>query len=407
MAESFKAQDDIIAAQKANADMLLTEQQLAIKNEEEAYRIKKENAIKAGYDEKTGLQELETEHWNKINDINLTAQEKQKATDDLPVDATKAFKEAAEMLIKNVETRSPEKVQIKVADMLTTTHVTGTGVQPFRLQSPTMPRLSQTSMFNYCNVWSQPEGFVDDVAFTESGDAGETAEGIAKNQMDVSLNGVMYAMQNINAFITISRKMLSNLPYIQNLIQNRLMQKVMLKASNKILLGTGNGTTGIKGAMEFAQTFSAGDFAGAYEAPTLYHVLIVALAQAKNSEYMPNVIFLTPSAVAQLRLDAFEKNIPMPELYLQNGVLYVGGVPIVETTQITSDQFALGDFTLSNVAIQNAYQVFVDPYTGLKSNKVTILGEMDLLHYISATDVTAFVKGDITDCIALLTKEIA
>lgn len=81
MAESFKAQDDIIAAQKANADALLTEQQLAIKNEEEAYRIKKENAIKAGYDEKTGLQELETEHWNKINDINYTAQEKQKATD--------------------------------------------------------------------------------------------------------------------------------------------------------------------------------------------------------------------------------------------------------------------------------------------------------------------------------------
>lgn len=333
--------------------------------------------------------------------------EKAKTTEIAPVDANKAFKEAAEMLIKNVETRSPEKVQIKVADMLTTTHVTGTGVQPFRLQSPTMPRLSPALMFNYCNVWNQPEGFVDDVAFTESGDADETAEGIAKNQMDGSLNGIMYAMQNVNAFITISRKMLSNLPYIQNLIQNRLLQKVMLKASNKILLGTGNGTTGIKGAMEFAQNFSAGDFAGAYEAPTLYHVLIVALAQAKNSEYMPNAIFLTPSAVAQLRLDAFEKNIPMPELYLQNGILYVGGVPIVETTQITSDQFALGDFTLSNVAIQNAYQVFVDPYTGLKSNKVTILGEMDLLHYISATDVNAFVKGDITDSIALLTKENA
>jgi hypothetical protein len=87
MAESFKAQDDIIAAQKANADMLLTEQELAIKNEQEAYRIKKENAIKAGYDEKTGLQELETEHWNKINDINLTAQEKQKATDKANSDA--------------------------------------------------------------------------------------------------------------------------------------------------------------------------------------------------------------------------------------------------------------------------------------------------------------------------------
>lgn len=81
MAEGVKAMEDIDTAKKANADMLLTEQELAIKNEQEAYRIKKENAIKAGYDEKTGLQELETEHWNKINDINLTAQEKKKKLD--------------------------------------------------------------------------------------------------------------------------------------------------------------------------------------------------------------------------------------------------------------------------------------------------------------------------------------
>lgn len=332
--------------------------------------------------------------------------EKQKNIVSEVVDVDKMFREATEKLVKNINERTPDKVQIKVADMLTTTHVTGTGVQPYRLQSPTMPRLSPALMFNFCNVWNQPEGFVDDVAFTESGDAGETAEGQGKNQMDGSLNGVMYAMQNVNAYITISRKMLSNLPYIQNLIQTRLMQKVMLKASNLILNGTGNGTTGIKGAVSFAPSFSAGDFAGTITAPNLYHVLIVALSQAKTAEYMPNAIFLAPASVAKLRIDAFEKNIPMPELYLQNGELFVGGVRIVETTQVASGEFALGDFTLSNVAIQNGYQVFVDPYTGLKDNKITILGEMDLLHYISATDVNAFVKGDIDTAIAELTTNV-
>jgi len=70
--EGYKAQDDIEAARKANADRLLTEQELAIKNENDAYKIKYDNAIKAGQD----TEELEIQHLNNLNDINLTAQEK-------------------------------------------------------------------------------------------------------------------------------------------------------------------------------------------------------------------------------------------------------------------------------------------------------------------------------------------
>jgi hypothetical protein len=70
-------------ARKANADALLTEQQLAIQTENEAYEIKKANAIKFGEE----TIELETEHWNKINNINLTAHEKQNATDKANSDA--------------------------------------------------------------------------------------------------------------------------------------------------------------------------------------------------------------------------------------------------------------------------------------------------------------------------------
>jgi hypothetical protein len=85
--DSYKAQDDIIAAQKANADRLLTEQELAIQTENEAYKIKYDNAVKAGFD----TEELEIEHLNKLNDINLTAQDKQYASD-------KAFSDAKILL---------------------------------------------------------------------------------------------------------------------------------------------------------------------------------------------------------------------------------------------------------------------------------------------------------------------
>jgi hypothetical protein len=68
----YKAQDDIEAAKKANADRLLTEEQLAIQNENDAYKLKYDNAVKAGQD----TEELEIQHLNNLNDINLTAQEK-------------------------------------------------------------------------------------------------------------------------------------------------------------------------------------------------------------------------------------------------------------------------------------------------------------------------------------------
>jgi len=70
--QGYKAQDDVEAARKANADRLLTEQELAIQTENEAYKIKYDNAVKAGYD----TEELEIQHLNNLNDINLTAQDK-------------------------------------------------------------------------------------------------------------------------------------------------------------------------------------------------------------------------------------------------------------------------------------------------------------------------------------------
>jgi hypothetical protein len=69
--------DVIDSAKKANADMLLTEQELAIQKENESYKIKINNAIKFGQD----TEALEIEHLNNLNNINLTAQEKQYAND--------------------------------------------------------------------------------------------------------------------------------------------------------------------------------------------------------------------------------------------------------------------------------------------------------------------------------------
>jgi hypothetical protein len=81
-------------AKKANADALLTEQQLAIQTENEAYQTKLDNARAFGLSTK----EIEIQHLNNINNINLTAQEKKyadkKAADDKEIELEKNKSEA-------------------------------------------------------------------------------------------------------------------------------------------------------------------------------------------------------------------------------------------------------------------------------------------------------------------------
>jgi hypothetical protein len=85
IAQAEKFRNELEAAEKANADAkkansdaLLTEQQLAIENERLAYQAKLDNARSFGL----STEELEIEHLNNINNINVEAQAKQYATDE-------------------------------------------------------------------------------------------------------------------------------------------------------------------------------------------------------------------------------------------------------------------------------------------------------------------------------------
>jgi len=84
--ESIKAIED---AKKANQERVLSEQEIAIQKENEAYKIKFDNAVKFGQD----TEELEIEHLNNINDINLTAQEKAYENEKIAEEKSKELKE--------------------------------------------------------------------------------------------------------------------------------------------------------------------------------------------------------------------------------------------------------------------------------------------------------------------------
>lgn len=110
-AESFRNQLEAVEkvesdAKKANADALLTEQELAISNENLAYQAKLDNAIKFG----TSKEEIETQHLNNLNNINLTAQEKQYNDDKINADKKIANEQAVADAKNAIQNQSLDNV---------------------------------------------------------------------------------------------------------------------------------------------------------------------------------------------------------------------------------------------------------------------------------------------------------
>jgi len=102
--EAMKVEAD---AKKANADALLTEQQLAIQNENLAYQAKLDNAKRFG----VSTEEIELQHLNTINDINRTAQKKKYDDDKAAADA--------EMKIDELKTQAKIEQAQRGAALLT------------------------------------------------------------------------------------------------------------------------------------------------------------------------------------------------------------------------------------------------------------------------------------------------
>ena len=318
------------------------------------------------------------------------------------------FKQAAHLLVRNIEEgKFHEKVQVKtVGDMLTSSNVTGNNTQPVMLTQFTETRLAVPLAFQQCNVFNMSEGIIVDVSMSgEEGAAAATAEGSAKNQIDYNIAGTNYSTTAVNAYITVSRQMLKNFGWLENQMKNRLMAKVLDKMSSYVYEGSGAPPIwkGINQA-GFHQDWAAAGFANAFATPSLIHALIIGVAQARASFFEPTHINVNPLDYAWIFTDIIEKQINLPNAIVNGGGISISGVPVIPNSHITSDAFQIGDYKLSNVALQGAYEMFVDPYSGLKNNKITILGEQMGIHFVQAADANAFIVGDISTAKAALTS---
>lgn len=222
-----------------------------------------------------------------------------------------------------------------------------------------------------------------------AGGAGNQTEGSAKTQADFDLVEQSIKVQTINSYIVASKQMLADVPFINSLINDELMELVDLRLDEQILKGTGL-TTNLKGIESYATAYAAGAFASTIPNSNIFDLLVTAKAQIAAANHYPSVVLMHPTDVARLILTKDNEG-----SYINGpaGLLTASGLQIVENTGVTQNTLFVMDPLKSTLAMREDVSVTIglnsDDFT---TNKVTILAELRAAHYIKSNDTTAFVE---------------
>jgi HK97 family phage major capsid protein len=169
-----------------------------------------------------------------------------------------------------------------------------------------------------------------------------TAEGQEYMQSDVTLAVGTATVRKITSYIIASDELMEDVPGFSSYIMARLPEKLKTKENTQLLRGSGAGIN-ISGIVTNATAYSDNL---ADSTITRVDVLVDALRQVKDDEYMPTAILLHPADAVKLKLSKTSTgDYTMPWIY-QNGQITLDGVPVYESTAMVAGTFLVGDFRL-------------------------------------------------------------
>lgn len=335
---------------------------------------------------------------NKTNtgDVSLKQEVKRLLTEN---------KEALKSLKEGESKQNIRMTAKAVGDMMVSTNTTGQMPQADREAGITRVSRRQPFIVQLVNVGSITSTLWEWVQQANpEGDAGMTAEGALKSQIDFDLVLASAQVRKVTAFIKVSKEMLDDIPLMESEINQELTEVINLKIDAQVLSGDGTGQN-LVGIKENATAFAAGSFAGAVSEANNSDVLRVAINQISVSLFQANYIIMHPSDVTAMDLQkASDGHYVLPPFSTSANTI-IKGIPIVANTGVTEGDFLVGDFTKSGVRFREGLTFDVgyvnDDFT---KNFVTILAEARLVHRVKSNHYPAFVAGTFSTAKAALLK---
>lgn len=223
-----------------------------------------------------------------------------------------------------------------------------------------------------------------------TGDLTTVAEGAAKPQIQPLFSEKQATAQYIAGWLRISRKMLDDMQALRSYLQMRLMEMYLKVEDAQILSGDGTGSN-LEGILTVATALN--DNTG----PNIERI-VHAISQLESSDYYATGVVLHPAAYYEIALNkatgSGEYDLPLALVVIQNGQLYVAGVPVYKTTAMPRDTFVVGDWDLGAqlfIREQPVVEFFDQDANNVTTNKITVRieGRVALAIYREA----AFVQG--------------
>lgn len=300
-----------------------------------------------------------------------------------------------------------ENLQLKVpGSMSLSGNTTGQIPQAFRIAGANEVPQRQVRFLNLLQQGSITSNLVEWVyQANEDGTAGSTAETAAKNQIDFDLVVASQRVEKYTAYIKVTDEMITDVDYLESLINRQLSRKLLQAVESDAYAGNGT-TPNLNGVRTVSTAWAAGASAASVDNANIVDVLRVGVTQILLAEQpMPDYILMNPAdvlALKQIKVSTTDKRY-IDALQMIAGDMLLDGIPIIQTTLVSQDDFLIGNSELAQMLTKEGISIEVG-YDGndFTTNFRTIRAEWRGVVFVQNNDRTAFVAGDFTTAKAAL-----
>ena len=210
-----------------------------------------------------------------------------------------------------------------------------------------------------------------------TGDAGMTAEGATKNQVDFEITERTTAIKKITAYSRMSEEIMTDVPYISGYVQRRLGNRLGLTEDAQLLFGDGTGANllGIFTNPGVSDITGIGfNVANAQK----WDVLGAARSKLAGLEAVPTAYMINPQDFYEMTLLKDGDQRYLAPIIWTNGVPTIYGLPLIVTTAMTAGSFGVGDFRNDALVAQKSgltARMYDQDQDNAIVNKVTVVLE--------------------------------